>query len=248
MNVGLDRFATIGAAPRAPEGLARGCARASRERHARRSRTSLTCSSATGIKPAVLFFGPEHGYGGEAQDMIGVPSADDRAHRRPDRQPLRRPLRGSLARPEHSRRSTCSSSISPTWARVTTRSCGRRCSRSAPRARAGVARRSSSIGRTRSAVISRSVEGATHARPGFLSFVGLEPVPDPARAHRRRDAGAASRIATESRSATDGALAIVARRGLGSNRHSPARGIGPSCCPRRTCRRSRPRSSTRAAA
>jgi len=30
----------------------------------------------TGVRP-VLLFGPEHGYGGEAQDMIGVPSARD---------------------------------------------------------------------------------------------------------------------------------------------------------------------------
>lgn len=32
---------------------------------------------AQGIRPVVLF-GPEHGYGGEAQDMIGVPNARDR--------------------------------------------------------------------------------------------------------------------------------------------------------------------------
>jgi uncharacterized protein YbbC (DUF1343 family) len=32
--------------------------------------------AAIGVRPAV-FFGPEHGYGGEAQDMIGVPSATD---------------------------------------------------------------------------------------------------------------------------------------------------------------------------
>jgi uncharacterized protein YbbC (DUF1343 family) len=31
---------------------------------------------AAGIKPA-RFLGPEHGYGGEAQDMVGVPSATD---------------------------------------------------------------------------------------------------------------------------------------------------------------------------
>jgi len=31
---------------------------------------------ASGIRPA-RFFGPEHGYGGEAQDMVGVPSATD---------------------------------------------------------------------------------------------------------------------------------------------------------------------------
>ena len=31
---------------------------------------------AAGVKPA-LFFGPEHGYGGEAQDMVGVASATD---------------------------------------------------------------------------------------------------------------------------------------------------------------------------
>ena len=30
----------------------------------------------TGVRP-VLLFGPEHGYGGEAQDMIGVPNATD---------------------------------------------------------------------------------------------------------------------------------------------------------------------------
>src|SRR5690242_20150422 len=30
-----------------------------------------------GIKPAI-FFGPEHGYGGEAQDMIDVPHARDK--------------------------------------------------------------------------------------------------------------------------------------------------------------------------
>jgi uncharacterized protein YbbC (DUF1343 family) len=32
---------------------------------------------AAGVKPA-LFFGPEHGYGGEAQDMVGVASATDK--------------------------------------------------------------------------------------------------------------------------------------------------------------------------
>ena len=31
---------------------------------------------ALGVKPA-LFFGPEHGYGGEAQDMVGVAAASD---------------------------------------------------------------------------------------------------------------------------------------------------------------------------
>src|SRR5438309_102305 len=31
---------------------------------------------ALGIRPRI-FFGPEHGYGGEAQDMIGVASATD---------------------------------------------------------------------------------------------------------------------------------------------------------------------------
>ena len=51
---------------------------------------------ALGVRVALLLLGPEHGYGGEAQDLIGVADARD-ALWNADRQPLRRAFRGPLS-------------------------------------------------------------------------------------------------------------------------------------------------------
>src|SRR5690349_19201359 len=75
MDIGLDRL------PRLPSLLARlSGARVGLLAHPASVDQKLVhigeVLHTAGIRPA-RFFGPEHGYGGEAQDMVGVPSATD---------------------------------------------------------------------------------------------------------------------------------------------------------------------------
>ena len=75
MDVGLDRL------PHLPSLLGRlRDARVGLLAHPasvdRRLRHAAVVLYEAGVRPAV-FFGPEHGYGGEAQDMVGVASTAD---------------------------------------------------------------------------------------------------------------------------------------------------------------------------
>jgi uncharacterized protein YbbC (DUF1343 family) len=75
METGLDRLANVGPLVRRLRG-----ARVGLLTHPAAVRRDLAHASQVlaqiGVKPALLF-GPEHGYGGEAQDMIGVAGAVD---------------------------------------------------------------------------------------------------------------------------------------------------------------------------
>lgn len=75
MDIGLDRLPTCEALVRELKGSRVGLLAhpASVDRELRHISDVLL---ALGVKPKIIF-GPEHGYGGEAQDMIGVPSARD---------------------------------------------------------------------------------------------------------------------------------------------------------------------------
>jgi uncharacterized protein YbbC (DUF1343 family) len=127
-----------------------------------------------GVRPAVLF-GPEHGYGGEAQDMIGVPSAVDARSGAPIVSLYGENFEDLLPRPEHlAAIDTLLIDLADVGSRyytfVWTALLVLRAA-----ARAGV----------HVVILDRPnpitgdptyTEGATQ-KPGFLSFVGLEPVP-----------------------------------------------------------------------
>ena len=86
------------------------------------------CSKRSGDKPRIVF-GPEHGYGGEAQDMIGVGDARDR-----DGVPVRSLYGASFTRPVSPRDEDLDGldlvviDLQDVGVRATTRSSGRRCS------------------------------------------------------------------------------------------------------------------------
>ena len=206
-----DRGRRRGGAPMRCAGGASGSSRTRRASTARfvharrRARRAPACESRA-------LFGPEHGYGGEAQDMIGVGDARDagtgapihslygatRGDARAARRAARRARRG--------RRSICRTSGA-----ATTRSSGPRCSCCARRPRARRARRSCSTGRTRSAA--RSIEGAPQ-RDGL---------PIVRRALRRRPSGTAMTIGEIARwcarsRALDDASAARRRRCAGWDR------------------------------
>jgi uncharacterized protein YbbC (DUF1343 family) len=173
VNVGLDRLATIRPL------LARlSSARVGVLAHPASVTRELAhiadVLEATGIKPAILF-GPEHGYGGEAQDMIGVPSAVDDRSGAPIVSLYGDKFEDLSPRPEH----LASIDVllvdladigSRYYTFVWTALLALRAA-----ARAGV----HVVLLDRPNPISgdlATVEGATQ-EPGFLSFVGLEPVP-----------------------------------------------------------------------
>ena len=127
-----------------------------------------------GVRPAI-FFGPEHGYGGEAQDMVGVASAADARTGAPIVSLYGDRFEDLTPRPEHlAGLDALIVDLADVGARyytfVWTALLALRAAH-----RAGVQvillDRPNPIGGA-----ARDVEGATqHA--GFLSFVGLEPVP-----------------------------------------------------------------------
>ncbi|MDI3287639.1 DUF1343 domain-containing protein [Polyangium sp. 15x6] len=127
-----------------------------------------------GAKPA-LFFGPEHGYGGEAQDMVDVPHARDKRTGAPIISLYGDRFEDLSPRPEHlasidvlliDLADIGTRYYTFVWtALLATRAA----------AKAGVPvillDRPNPITGSR-----RTVEGRSQA-PGFLSFVGLEPIP-----------------------------------------------------------------------
>jgi len=173
VNVGLDRLASL------PNLLAR--LRGSRvgvlAHPASVSRELLHIADileALDVRPAVLF-GPEHGYGGEAQDMIGVPSATDARSGAPIVSLYGDHFDDLSPSPEHlasidllviDLADIGSRYYTFVWTALLAL-------RVAARASVHV------VLLDRPNPISgdpTSVEGATQ-KPGFLSFVGLEPVP-----------------------------------------------------------------------
>ncbi len=126
------------------------------------------------ISPA-LFFGPEHGYGGEAQDMVGVASASDTRTGAPIVSLYGEDFSDLIPKPEHlAEIDVLLIDLADVGARyytfVWTALLAMRAARDA-----GVVTvlldRPNPISGARA-----SVEGKTQA-PGFLSFVGLEPLP-----------------------------------------------------------------------
>lgn len=127
-----------------------------------------------GVRPAILF-GPEHGYGGEAQDMVGVASAVDAQSGAPIVSLYGDRFDDLAPRPDHlAAIDVLLVDLADVGARyytfVWTALLALRAAH-----RAGVEvvllDRPNPIGGGR-----ETVEGATQ-RPGYLSFVGLEPVP-----------------------------------------------------------------------
>jgi uncharacterized protein YbbC (DUF1343 family) len=127
-----------------------------------------------GVRP-VIFFGPEHGYGGEAQDMVGVASAVDAQTGAPIVSLYGDRFEDLSPRPEHlAGLDVLLVDLADVGARyytfVWTALLALRAAH-----RAGVLvvvlDRPNPIGG-----LASQVEGATQ-RGGFLSFVGLEPVP-----------------------------------------------------------------------
>jgi uncharacterized protein YbbC (DUF1343 family) len=127
-----------------------------------------------GVRP-VIFFGPEHGYGGEAQDMASVASATDQRTGAPIVSLYGDRFDDLSPRPEHlAGLDVLLVDLADVGARyytfVWTALLALRAAQ-----RAGVTvivlDRANPIGG-----VASLVEGATQ-RPGFLSFVGLEPVP-----------------------------------------------------------------------
>jgi uncharacterized protein YbbC (DUF1343 family) len=127
-----------------------------------------------GVRPAV-FFGPEHGYGGEAQDMVGVASAADPRTGAPIVSLYGDRFDDLSPRPEHlagldallvDLADVGSRYYTFVWTALLAL-------RAAHRAGVSVLvlDRPNPIGG-----LAALVEGATQ-HPGFLSFVGLEPVP-----------------------------------------------------------------------
>src|SRR5580692_10493040 len=124
-----------------------------------------------GIRPAI-FFGPEHGYGGEAQDMIGVASAADARTGAPIVSLYGDRFEDLSPRPEHlAAIDVLVVDLADVGARYYTFVWTALLAlRAARRASVHV------VVLDRPSPLSAQVEGATQ-RPGFLSFVGLEPVP-----------------------------------------------------------------------
>ncbi|MFT3773592.1 MAG: DUF1343 domain-containing protein [Minicystis sp.] len=127
-----------------------------------------------GVRPQI-FFGPEHGYGGEAQDMVGVASATDARTGAPIVSLYGDDFADLSPRPEHlAGLDVLLVDLADVGARyytfVWTALLALRAAQ-----KAGVAvvllDRPNPIGG-----LAARVEGATQ-QPGFLSFVGLEPVP-----------------------------------------------------------------------
>src|SRR5262245_34231438 len=127
-----------------------------------------------GIAP-VLLFGPEHGYGGEAQDMIGVPGARDARTGAPIVSLYGDRFEDLSPRAEHlstidvllvDLADVGSRYYTFVWtALLALRACA------AAGVHVVVLDRPNPLGGAAS-----TVEGATQ-RDGFLSFVGLEPIP-----------------------------------------------------------------------
>jgi uncharacterized protein YbbC (DUF1343 family) len=129
---------------------------------------------ALAVRPAVLF-GPEHGYGGEAQDMIGVPSATDARSGAPIISLYGDHFDDLSPSPEHlasidllviDLADIGSRYYTFVWTAL-------------------LALRAAARASVHTVILDRpnpisgdpaTVEGATQ-KPGFLSFVGLEPVP-----------------------------------------------------------------------
>ncbi|MCK6588329.1 MAG: DUF1343 domain-containing protein, partial [Polyangiaceae bacterium] len=173
MNLGLDRLASL------PKLLARmRNARLGVLAHpASVSRDLLHIADileGLHIRPALLF-GPEHGYGGEAQDMIGVPSAKDPRSGAPIISLYGDHFENLTPSPEHlasidllliDLADIGSRYYTFIWTAL-------------------LALRAAARASVHTVILDRpnpisgdpaSVEGATQ-KPGFLSFVGLEPIP-----------------------------------------------------------------------
>jgi uncharacterized protein YbbC (DUF1343 family) len=173
MHVGLDRLASlpdlVARLRGARIGLLAHPASVTKDlRHAAGVLSSL------GVSPAILF-GPEHGYGGEAQDMIGVEGARDRVSGAPIVSLYGDTFEDLVPRAEHlagidvlvvDLADVGSRYYTFVWTALLALRAA---------ARAGVhvvlLDRPNPIGG-----LAADVEGATQ-RPGFLSFVGLEPIP-----------------------------------------------------------------------
>jgi uncharacterized protein YbbC (DUF1343 family) len=126
------------------------------------------------ISPA-LFFGPEHGYGGEAQDMVGVGSASDARTGAPIVSLYGEDFSDLTPKPEHlAQIDVLLVDLADVGARYYTFVWTALMAMRAAHA-AGVVTvlldRPNPLSGARA-----SVEGRTQA-PGFLSFVGLEPLP-----------------------------------------------------------------------
>jgi uncharacterized protein YbbC (DUF1343 family) len=127
-----------------------------------------------GVRPAT-FFGPEHGYGGEAQDMVGVASARDARTGAPIVSLYGDRFEDLSPRPDHlAAIDVLVVDLADVGARyytfVWTALLAVRAARRAS-VHVVLLDRPNPIGG-----LGARVEGATQ-RPGFLSFVGLEPVP-----------------------------------------------------------------------
>jgi uncharacterized protein YbbC (DUF1343 family) len=177
---------------------------------ARDLRHAVDVLAAVGVTPAVLF-GPEHGYGGEAQDMIGVAGARDARTDAPIVSLYGERFEDLTPAPEHlgaidvlviDLADVGSRYYTFVWTALLALRAA---------ARAGVhvvvLDRPNPIGRS-----AATVEGATQ-RPGFLSFVGLEPVPV---RHGLTVGEVLARFAARDGLALgpDGALSIVGVEGL----------------------------------
>lgn len=129
-----------------------------------------------GIRPT-LFFGPEHGYGGEAQDMVGVASARDGRTGAPIVSLYGDRFEDLSPSPEHlAELDTLVIDLADVGSRYytfvwTALLAVRACVRQKKGVRVVLLDRPNPIGGD-----AASVEGATQ-HEGFLSFVGLEPVP-----------------------------------------------------------------------
>lgn len=173
MKVGLDRLADcdrlVGRLRGARVGLLAHPASVSREMvHA------VDVLAALGVRAAIIF-GPEHGYGGEAQDMVGVAGARDARSGAPIVSLYGERFEDLAPKPEHlAAIDVLVVDLADVGSRyytfVWTALLALRAA-----ARAGVhvvvLDRPNPLGGAASVV-----EGASQ-RPGFLSFVGLEPVP-----------------------------------------------------------------------
>lgn len=173
MLIGLDRLPSLTSLVQRLKGsrvglLAHPASVDSRLRHV------STILADLGIRPVVIF-GPEHGYGGEAQDMVGVPDARDAASGAPIVSLYGETFDALAPKPAHLRdldvllidlADVGSRYYTFVWTALLV-------ARAAIRAGVSVVLldRPNPIGGDAS-----QTEGALQA-PGFLSFVGLEPIP-----------------------------------------------------------------------
>lgn len=173
MNVGLDRLATLG--PLLKRLKASRVGVLAHPASVTRELVHIAdVLEGVGVRPSLLF-GPEHGYGGEAQDMVGVPSATDARFGAPIVSLYGEQFEDLSPRPEHLRAiDVLLVDLADVGARYYTFVWTALLA-----LRAAVREKVHVVLLDRPNPISgeaASVEGATQ-EPGFLSFVGLEPAP-----------------------------------------------------------------------